>query len=75
MKVKVSLNVTFDEIPPPTKLSPLVDDDVGKEEAIRKIPKTGILIYKGDVAVFMRMNPLRIEELSNLGSKFGHVSE
>ncbi|GKA82929.1 retrovirus-related pol polyprotein from transposon TNT 1-94, partial [Tanacetum coccineum] len=28
MKVKESLNVTFDESPPPTKLSPLVDDDV-----------------------------------------------
>nr|GEV28877.1 copia protein [Tanacetum cinerariifolium] len=26
MKVKESLNVTFDESPPPTKLSPLVDD-------------------------------------------------
>ncbi|GJU24849.1 retrovirus-related pol polyprotein from transposon TNT 1-94 [Tanacetum coccineum] len=34
MKVKESLNVTFDESPPPTKLSPLVDDDVGEKEAI-----------------------------------------
>ncbi|GKA72016.1 hypothetical protein Tco_0778232 [Tanacetum coccineum] len=34
-----SLNVTFDESPPPTKLSPLVDDDVGEEEAIRKNTK------------------------------------
>ncbi|GJT59561.1 retrovirus-related pol polyprotein from transposon TNT 1-94 [Tanacetum coccineum] len=34
MKFKESLNVTFDESPPPTKLSPLVDDDVGEEEAI-----------------------------------------
>nr|GEW70430.1 hypothetical protein [Tanacetum cinerariifolium] len=34
MKVEESLNVTFDEISPPTKLSPLVDDDVGEEEAI-----------------------------------------
>ncbi|GJT88915.1 retrovirus-related pol polyprotein from transposon TNT 1-94, partial [Tanacetum coccineum] len=39
MKVKESLNVTFDESPPPTKLSPLVDDDVGEEEAIRKNTK------------------------------------
>nr|GEW03173.1 hypothetical protein [Tanacetum cinerariifolium] len=39
MKVKEPLNVTFDEIPPPTKLSPLVDDDVGEEEAIRKNTK------------------------------------
>ncbi|GJR99314.1 hypothetical protein Tco_0315823 [Tanacetum coccineum] len=39
MKVEGSLNVTFDESPPPTKLSPLVDDDVGEEEAIRNITK------------------------------------
>ncbi|GJU17931.1 putative ribonuclease H-like domain-containing protein [Tanacetum coccineum] len=36
MKVEESLNVTFDESPPLTKLSPLVDDDVGEEEAIKK---------------------------------------
>ncbi|GJV16161.1 retrovirus-related pol polyprotein from transposon TNT 1-94 [Tanacetum coccineum] len=35
MKVEESINVTFNESPPPTKLSPLVDDDVGEEEAIR----------------------------------------
>ncbi|GKF30986.1 hypothetical protein Tco_0100784 [Tanacetum coccineum] len=39
MKVEESLNVTFDESPPPTKLSPLIDDDVGEEEAIRKNTK------------------------------------
>ncbi|GJW23421.1 retrovirus-related pol polyprotein from transposon TNT 1-94 [Tanacetum coccineum] len=39
MKVKESLNVTFDESPPPTKLSPLVDDDVGEEEAIKNNTK------------------------------------
>ncbi|GJT21263.1 retrovirus-related pol polyprotein from transposon TNT 1-94 [Tanacetum coccineum] len=39
MKVKESLNVTFNESPPPTKLSPLVDDDVGEEEAIKKNTK------------------------------------
>ncbi|GJX46502.1 retrovirus-related pol polyprotein from transposon TNT 1-94, partial [Tanacetum coccineum] len=39
MKVEESLNMTFDESPPPTKLSPLVDDDVGEEEAIRKNTK------------------------------------
>ncbi|GJV25370.1 hypothetical protein Tco_1378065 [Tanacetum coccineum] len=27
--------MTFNESPPPTKLSPLVDDDVGEEEAIK----------------------------------------
>ncbi|GJU46186.1 hypothetical protein Tco_1203452 [Tanacetum coccineum] len=30
MKVEESLNVTFDESPPLTKLPPLVDDDVGR---------------------------------------------
>ncbi|GJV03725.1 retrovirus-related pol polyprotein from transposon TNT 1-94 [Tanacetum coccineum] len=34
MKVKESLNMTFDESLLPTKLSPLVDDDVGEEESI-----------------------------------------
>ncbi|GJV08309.1 copia protein [Tanacetum coccineum] len=37
--LRKSLNVTFDESPPPTKLSPLVDDDVGEEEAIRNTTK------------------------------------
>ncbi|GJY44169.1 hypothetical protein Tco_0432382 [Tanacetum coccineum] len=32
MKVEESLKVTFDESSPPTKLSPLVDDDVGEED-------------------------------------------
>ncbi|GJZ31001.1 retrovirus-related pol polyprotein from transposon TNT 1-94, partial [Tanacetum coccineum] len=36
MKVEESLNVTFNESTLPTKLSPLVDDDVGEEEAIIK---------------------------------------
>nr|GEU48937.1 zf-CCHC domain-containing protein/UBN2 domain-containing protein [Tanacetum cinerariifolium] len=36
--IEESLNVTFDESPPPTKLSPLVDD-VGEEEATRKNTK------------------------------------
>ncbi|GKE29579.1 hypothetical protein Tco_1444963 [Tanacetum coccineum] len=39
MKVNESVNVTFDESPPPTKLSPLVDDDVGEEEAIKRNTK------------------------------------
>nr|GEU76949.1 retrovirus-related Pol polyprotein from transposon TNT 1-94 [Tanacetum cinerariifolium] len=38
-QVKESLNLTFNEIPPPTKLSPLVDDDVGEEEAIENNTK------------------------------------
>ncbi|GKB29150.1 retrovirus-related pol polyprotein from transposon TNT 1-94, partial [Tanacetum coccineum] len=34
MKVEESLNVTFDETPPPPKTSPLEDDDLDEEEAI-----------------------------------------
>nr|GEW88712.1 hypothetical protein CTI12_AA182560 [Tanacetum cinerariifolium] len=34
MKVKESLNVIFDETPPPPKTSPLEDDDLVEEEAI-----------------------------------------
>nr|GEU97341.1 retrovirus-related Pol polyprotein from transposon TNT 1-94 [Tanacetum cinerariifolium] len=35
-KIEESLNVTFDETPPPSKTSPLVDDDLDEEEAIRE---------------------------------------
>nr|GEU62397.1 copia protein [Tanacetum cinerariifolium] len=34
-KVEESLNVTFDETPPPSKTSPLVDDDLDEDEAIK----------------------------------------
>ncbi|GJR71579.1 retrovirus-related pol polyprotein from transposon TNT 1-94 [Tanacetum coccineum] len=36
MKVEESLNVTFDETPPPPKTSPLEDDELVKEEAIEE---------------------------------------
>ncbi|GJX21239.1 hypothetical protein Tco_0223916 [Tanacetum coccineum] len=35
-KYEESLNVTFDETPPPSKTSPLVDDDLDEDEAIRE---------------------------------------
>ncbi|GJS90138.1 zf-CCHC domain-containing protein [Tanacetum coccineum] len=35
-KVEESLNVTFDQTPPPSKTSPLVDDDLDEEEEIKK---------------------------------------
>nr|GEV75489.1 hypothetical protein [Tanacetum cinerariifolium] len=38
MKIEESLNV-FDETPPPSKTSPLVDDDLDEEEAIKVIEK------------------------------------
>ncbi|GJU09216.1 retrovirus-related pol polyprotein from transposon TNT 1-94 [Tanacetum coccineum] len=45
-RIEESLNVTFDESPPPTKLSPLVDDDVGEEEAIRKNTKRTKWVFR-----------------------------
>nr|GEU51645.1 retrovirus-related Pol polyprotein from transposon TNT 1-94 [Tanacetum cinerariifolium] len=41
-KVKESLNVTFNETPPPSKTSPLVDDDLDEEEAIKVIEKKNL---------------------------------
>ncbi|GJT34190.1 retrovirus-related pol polyprotein from transposon TNT 1-94 [Tanacetum coccineum] len=41
-KIKESLNVTFDETPPPSKTSPLVDDDLDEEEAITEIKKKNL---------------------------------
>nr|GEY68407.1 integrase, catalytic region, zinc finger, CCHC-type, peptidase aspartic, catalytic [Tanacetum cinerariifolium] len=37
-----SLNVTFDETPPPSKTSPLVDDDLDEEEAIKVTEKENL---------------------------------
>nr|GEX62797.1 retrovirus-related Pol polyprotein from transposon TNT 1-94 [Tanacetum cinerariifolium] len=37
IKVKESLNVTFDETPPPPKTSPLEDDELVEEEAIEEL--------------------------------------
>ncbi|GJR88186.1 retrovirus-related pol polyprotein from transposon TNT 1-94 [Tanacetum coccineum] len=42
MKIKESLNVTFDKTPPPSKTSPLVDDDLDEEEAIKVTEKENL---------------------------------
>ncbi|GJU95318.1 retrovirus-related pol polyprotein from transposon TNT 1-94 [Tanacetum coccineum] len=42
MKIKESLNVTFGETPPPSKTSPLVDDDLDEEEAIKVTKKKNL---------------------------------
>ncbi|GKA66668.1 hypothetical protein Tco_0766476 [Tanacetum coccineum] len=43
-KVEESLNVTFNETPPPSKTSPLVDDDLDEEKAIKVTEKKNIEI-------------------------------
>ncbi|GKA53469.1 hypothetical protein Tco_0746784 [Tanacetum coccineum] len=42
MKIKESLNVTFDETPSPSKISPLVDDDLHEEKAIKVAEKENL---------------------------------
>ncbi|GJS66008.1 hypothetical protein Tco_0680572 [Tanacetum coccineum] len=42
MKIKESLNVTFDETPPTSKTSPLVDDDLDEVEAIKVSEKKNL---------------------------------
>ncbi|GJU40847.1 retrovirus-related pol polyprotein from transposon TNT 1-94 [Tanacetum coccineum] len=42
MKIEESLNVTFDETPPPYKTSPLVDDDLDEKEAIKVTKKKNL---------------------------------
>nr|GEY15398.1 retrovirus-related Pol polyprotein from transposon TNT 1-94 [Tanacetum cinerariifolium] len=42
MKIKESLNVTFDETPPLSKTSPLVDDDFDEQEAIKVTEKRNL---------------------------------
>nr|GEV06473.1 alpha/beta hydrolases superfamily protein [Tanacetum cinerariifolium] len=41
-KVKDSINVTFNETPPPSKTSPLVDDKLDEEEAIKVTKKKNL---------------------------------
>ncbi|GJT68866.1 retrovirus-related pol polyprotein from transposon TNT 1-94 [Tanacetum coccineum] len=41
-KVEESLNVTFDETPPPSKTSPLMDDELDEEEAIKVTKKKNL---------------------------------
>ncbi|GJX58043.1 retrovirus-related pol polyprotein from transposon TNT 1-94 [Tanacetum coccineum] len=42
MKIEESLNGTFDETPPPSKTSPLVDDDLDEEETIKVTEKKNL---------------------------------
>ncbi|GKE28759.1 retrovirus-related pol polyprotein from transposon TNT 1-94 [Tanacetum coccineum] len=65
MKVKESLNVTFDESHVPTKLSPLVDDDFGEEEAIRKNTKVVNTNNEEDESI-------KVEEIINIKESKNH---
>ncbi|GJY76730.1 zf-CCHC domain-containing protein [Tanacetum coccineum] len=67
-KVKESLNVTFDETPPPSKTSPLVDDDLDEEEAIKVSKKKNL---KNDI----EDETLEIDEIVNIKESRNHPLE
>ncbi|GJT54662.1 retrovirus-related pol polyprotein from transposon TNT 1-94 [Tanacetum coccineum] len=67
-KVKESLNVTFDETPPPSKISPLVDDDLDEEEAIKVIEKKNL---ENDI----EDETLEIDEIVNIKESRNHPLE
>ncbi|GKB11879.1 retrovirus-related pol polyprotein from transposon TNT 1-94 [Tanacetum coccineum] len=67
-KIKESLNVTFDETPPPSKTSPLVDDDLDEEEAIKVAEKK---ILENDI----EDETLEIDEVVNIKESRNHPLE
>ncbi|GJV31277.1 retrovirus-related pol polyprotein from transposon TNT 1-94 [Tanacetum coccineum] len=64
-KVEESVNVTFDETPPPSKTSPLVDDDLDEEEAIKVTEKK---ILENDI----EDETLEIDEVVNIKESRNH---
>ncbi|GJV19921.1 retrovirus-related pol polyprotein from transposon TNT 1-94 [Tanacetum coccineum] len=67
-KIEESLNVTFDETPPPSKTSPLVDDDVDEEEAIKVTEKKNL---ENDI----EDETLEIDEIVNIKESRNHPLE
>ncbi|GKB39150.1 retrovirus-related pol polyprotein from transposon TNT 1-94 [Tanacetum coccineum] len=67
-KVEESLNVTFDETPPPSKTSPLVDDDLDEEEAIKVTKKKNL---ENDI----EDETLEIDKIVNIKESKNHLLE
>ncbi|GJR05996.1 retrovirus-related pol polyprotein from transposon TNT 1-94 [Tanacetum coccineum] len=67
-KVEESLNVTFDETPPPSKTSPLVDDNLDEEEAIKVTEKKNL---ENDIVD----ETLEIDEIVNIKESRNHPLE
>nr|GEV14555.1 retrovirus-related Pol polyprotein from transposon TNT 1-94 [Tanacetum cinerariifolium] len=67
-KIKESLNVTFNETPPPFKTSLLVDDDLDEEEAIRETKKKNLENVVED-------ETLEIDEIVNIKESRNHPLE
>ncbi|GKB49643.1 hypothetical protein Tco_0900396 [Tanacetum coccineum] len=66
-KIEESLNVTFDETPSPSKTSPLVDDDLDEEEAIKEIKKKNLENVVKD-------ETLEINEISSVPFRDVHLN-
>ncbi|GKA57672.1 retrovirus-related pol polyprotein from transposon TNT 1-94, partial [Tanacetum coccineum] len=64
-KVEESLNVTFDETPPSSKTSPLVDDDLDEEDAIKVTEKKNL---ENDI----EDETLEIDKLVNIKESRNH---
>ncbi|GKA48269.1 hypothetical protein Tco_0741227 [Tanacetum coccineum] len=60
--------MTFDETPPPSKTSPLVDDDLDEEEAIRATEKKNLENFVED-------ETLEIDEIVNIKESRNHPLE
>ncbi|GKE29304.1 retrovirus-related pol polyprotein from transposon TNT 1-94, partial [Tanacetum coccineum] len=67
-KIEESLNVTFNETPPPSKTSPLVDDDLDEEEAIKVTKKKN---QENDI----EDETLEIDEIVNIKESRNHTLE
>ncbi|GJZ58683.1 retrovirus-related pol polyprotein from transposon TNT 1-94, partial [Tanacetum coccineum] len=67
-KVEESLNATFDETPPPSKTSPLVDDDLDEYEAIKITEKKNL---ENDIVD----ETLEIDEIVNIKESRNHPLE
>ncbi|GJY65366.1 retrovirus-related pol polyprotein from transposon TNT 1-94 [Tanacetum coccineum] len=67
-KVEESLNVTFDETPSPSKTSPLVDDDLDEEEAIKVTEKKNL---ENDI----EDETLEIDEIVNIKESRNHPNQ
>ncbi|GJR53192.1 retrovirus-related pol polyprotein from transposon TNT 1-94 [Tanacetum coccineum] len=67
-KVEESLNVTLDKTPPPSKTSPLVDDDLDEEEAIKVTEKKNL---ENDIVD----KTLEIDEIVNIKESRNHTLE
>ncbi|GJW32298.1 hypothetical protein Tco_0052330 [Tanacetum coccineum] len=67
-KIEESLNITFDETPPPSKTSPLVDADLDEEEAIKATEKKNL---ENDI----EDETLEIDKIVNINESRNHPLE